>query len=273
MCVQTSPSGCQSGSCGHPTSAAHSGKSLSRTSERLGERQPERRAARLEQEFLHFAPHPFCGEVVEGDAAADRCGGRIDVELEAGNELQGAKHPEAVVGERVGIDDPEEALLEVAPAVEGIEVLVGQRIPGDGVDGEIAPAGGFDHAQVRIADDLEPPVAAARFRLPSREGDVEAGDLVDGEALADGVDGAEPGEQLAEAAGVDPVDLEIDVQGGAADEAVPNPAADDQGAAAGGAGGRGDGEGQRELAHERIPRGQVFTFSIWANPQMLKVKT
>ena len=41
------------------------------------------------------------------------------------------------------IDDAQDAALEIAAAVERIEVVVGQRIPGDRVDREVAPPRGL----------------------------------------------------------------------------------------------------------------------------------
>ena len=56
------------------------------------------------------------------------------VELEPRGELHRAQHAQAVVGERRGSTTRSSAALEIAAAVERIEVLVGQRIPRDRVD-------------------------------------------------------------------------------------------------------------------------------------------
>ena len=66
----------------------------------------------------------------------------IEREVEPGGELDRAQHAQAVVGERHRIDDAEEPALKVAAAVERVQILAGQRIPRDGVDGEIAAARG-----------------------------------------------------------------------------------------------------------------------------------
>ena len=76
-----------------------------------------------------------------------------------------------------------------------IEVLVGQRIPADRVDREVAPPGGLLERHVGIAGDGEALVAAARLRLAPRQRDVDRAHLVDGEALSDRLDTAESGEQ------------------------------------------------------------------------------
>ena len=77
---------------------------------------------------------------------------------------------------------------DVAAAVERIDVLAGQRIPGDRVDGEVAPPRRLLDRQRRIAGDGESLVPAAGLRLAPRQRHVDVADLVDGEALADGVD-------------------------------------------------------------------------------------
>src|SRR5262245_22418220 len=46
------------------------------------EGESERRTYGLQQEFLDLAPHTFGGQVVERNAAQDRAGLRIDVEVE-----------------------------------------------------------------------------------------------------------------------------------------------------------------------------------------------
>ena len=90
-----------------------------------------------------------------------------------------------------GIDGAQQPPLEIAAAVERIDVLAGQRIPGDGVDGEVAPPRGLSRRQVRVARHREAAMSASGLRLAPRQRDVEPGHLVDGEALADGVDAAE----------------------------------------------------------------------------------
>ena len=76
-------------------------------------------------------------------AAADGPGLVVERALEAGRELQRTQHAQAVVGERARIDDAQPAGRQVVAAVEGIQVLAGERIPGDGVDGEVAAPGGL----------------------------------------------------------------------------------------------------------------------------------
>ncbi len=125
---------------------------------------------------------------------------RREPRVEAGRELQRPQHPQAVVAERHRIDDPQHPVGEVVAAVERIEVRLAQRIPRDRVDGEVAAPRRLLRIEVRIADHLEPLVAAPDLRLAAGQRHVEAADLVDGEALADGVDRAELGEQRLELA-------------------------------------------------------------------------
>ena len=106
-----------------------------------GEAEPERRPPGLQQQLLDFAPDAFGGEVVEGDAAAEAQGGVVGGELEAGRELHGAQHPQAVVREGGGVHHPKASPRQVVPAPEGVDVLVAPRVPGDGVDREVAPPG------------------------------------------------------------------------------------------------------------------------------------
>ena len=121
----------------------------------------------------------------------------VEREVETGGELDRAQHAQAVVGESLGVDDPQHAALDVAAAVERIQVLAGQRIPGDRVDGEVAPPRRLFDRHRRIAGDLESAVAAAGLRLAPRQRDVDLAELVHLEALADAFDAAEAFEQIA----------------------------------------------------------------------------
>ena len=61
----------------------------------------------------------------------------------------------------VRIDGAQQAPIEIGASIERILELAGQRVPGDGVDGEVAPAGGLLERHGRIARDLESLVAAS----------------------------------------------------------------------------------------------------------------
>ena len=56
---------------------------------------------------------------------------------------------------------------------ERIEILVGERIPGDGVDREVAPSRGLLDGHRRIAGDVKPLVPASRLRLSAGQGHVD----------------------------------------------------------------------------------------------------
>ena len=122
--------------------------------------------------------------------------------------------------------------FEIGAAAMRVEIFIGERIPGDGVDREVAAARRFLDRKVRIAGHLEAAMPASDLRFAPRQRDVEVRDLVDGEALADGVDGAERGEHVLEPIRGEAEDLEIDILRIAPEQLVADPAADDQRAAA-----------------------------------------
>ena len=98
VCIQTSPSGCHSGSCGQSTSAAAPATAARRCRgprERQADRRPRRRAAAASRS------RPRCARRADRRAGS---GGRsrsrrLERELEAGGELHGAQDAQAVVAE------------------------------------------------------------------------------------------------------------------------------------------------------------------------------
>ena len=145
--------------------------------------------------------------------------------------------------------------FEIGTSVERVLVAVGQWVPGDRVDREVAPPAGLFERHRRIACDVEAFVASARLRFTAGKRDVEAGHLVDGKALAHGLDPPERRQERRKLFLDDAEDLEIDVFGGLSPQAVAYPAADDQGAASGVADALGDCTGQLEgcvLTHAQI---------------------
>jgi hypothetical protein len=178
----------------------------------------DRRPAREQQQFFDLPPDALRRQVVERDAAAEFPRGCIHLELEARRELQAAQDAEAIVTERARIDGPEHSALEqIAPPVERIEVGAGQRIPGDGVDREIAAARRVLGRHVRIADDRERLVSTAGLGFPARQRDIDVAHLVDGEAFADRVDRRERFEQRLQLTRRHAVDLDVDVFAGTAE--------------------------------------------------------
>jgi hypothetical protein len=139
----------------------------------------------------------------------------------------------------------------MSPPVERIDVFVGERIPGNRVDREIAPARGVLNCHRWSAGNLEAAMSAPHLGLAAGQRHIDLGDLVHREALADGVDGAEPLEERTQHAGRDAVDLDIDVLRGPAHQAIANPAADDERAPAGIANGLRDGSRNHRLARRR----------------------
>jgi hypothetical protein len=142
VCVQTSPSGCHSGSCSQPISGRSSGQHGVDHAEVERQREADRRPLGLQQQLFELAPDPLRWQIVERDAVAQRGGVIVQREFEARGKLHGAQHPKAVVAEGVEIDGPQDAASDVFAAVEGILVGVGQRIPENRVHGEVTAAGG-----------------------------------------------------------------------------------------------------------------------------------
>src|SRR5262249_24514814 len=110
------------------------GEQLLDDTEIEGDREANRRPRR-EQQLLELAPDALGGKVVECDAAAEVSSRLVERQFEARRELYAAQDAQAVVGKRLGIDHAQTARLQVAAAVEGVEVFAGERIPRDRVDG------------------------------------------------------------------------------------------------------------------------------------------
>ena len=202
VCTQTSPSGCHSGSCGQPTSAAISGNRALRStpSSRPSAKPIDGRRAQ-QQQLLDLAPDALGRQVVERRCArqsalraarpssssnrAANCRARSTRRLSSANVAAStiAQHARARGrrGRRTG---------RGTRPVSGSEAIA--------LIGEIAAPRGLLDRHVRVAVHLEAAVAAADLRLAPRQRHVDAADLVDGEALADGVDAAEALEQAAQ---------------------------------------------------------------------------
>ena len=261
--IHTSPSGCHSGSCRQPMSACISGNSRSITPASRANWKPCDGRAGSSRSFSNSPQTRSGGQVVERDAAADlqRVGrGR---QLEAGDELHRAQHAQAVVAERGRVDHAQHARVEVRASAARIEVLVGERIPRDRVDREVAAARRLVERHARVALDEEAAVAAADLRLAAGQRDVDVARLVDREALADGLDRAEPLEQGAKRRGRHAEHLEVDVLGRVAEQAVAHPPADDQRAPAFLADGARDRPGTFD-GGDRRPHRQMVTPASYA---------
>ena len=233
--TQTSPSGCHSGSCGQPTSASSSGKSLPMTPSSSASRRPIDGRGACSSSFSISPQIRSAGRSSSGIAFAQRA--RVLVRACTSNRAANwtARSTRRLSSPNVrgstARSDPR-ARRSRAP-VERIEVLAGQRIERDRVDGEIAAPGRLLDRHRRIALDGEAAMAAAGLRVAARQRHVDAADLVDREALADRVDRTEPRQQVAQRIGGDAEHLQVDVLRRPAEQPIADPAADDQGAAAG----------------------------------------
>jgi hypothetical protein len=165
-------------------SAANSGQIRSTT--------PKSRASA--QQLFHLSPHALRRQIVQGDRGTDRARRGGYLQFEPRRELQRAQDAQAVVGEREGIDDTEDALLQIGTPLEGIDQRAVERVPRDRVDGEVAASGRLLDAHRGVSAHVEALVAAARLRFPAGQGDVDVVHLVDGERLADGLHAAVRGE-------------------------------------------------------------------------------
>ena len=127
------------------------------------EGEADRGARRLAQQLFDFTPDAFARQIVERDGAAQIAGCRIERAVEARRELHRAQHAQAVFAERPCIDRAQDAAFEVGAAVVRIEIFVGERIPRDRVDREVAAAGRFLDREVRVAGHLESPCPRPTF--------------------------------------------------------------------------------------------------------------
>src|SRR5262249_42724255 len=125
------------------------------------------------QQLFELSPHALRRQVVERNPPAQirRCG--IESEFQPCGELNGTEDTQAVIAERRRIDHTQQTPPDVAAAVERVEVVAGQRIPGNRVDGEIPPARSLFNAHRRIAGHLEAAVAPPGFRLAAGQRDVD----------------------------------------------------------------------------------------------------
>jgi hypothetical protein len=200
----------------------------------------------MEQQLLHFAPDALGRQVVQGNRPAERRRIVVERELEAGRELHGPQHAQAVVAERRRVHRPQHASVEIRTSTERILGGPGQGVERDGVDGEIAAPCSFRDGHRRVALHVESLVAAPAFRLPARQRDVDrpvdAGrrNLVHGKALPDRLDAAERRQQCRKPPLRYPEHLEVHVLRRPPAKRVAHPAADDQRAAASVVHGGGD---------------------------------
>jgi hypothetical protein len=125
------------------------------------ERKTDRGPFGGEQQFLQLPPDALRRQIVERNPAAQVGCVVLQRELESRRKLDGTKHTKAVVAKRRGIHDTQNTTTDVVAPVERVLVDVGQRIPGDRVDGEVAAACRVLDRHGGIADDLEAFVSPA----------------------------------------------------------------------------------------------------------------
>src|SRR5690606_32629960 len=103
-----------------------------------------RRDGRTEQEAAQLVPYPLAGDATEGvEGRRDGLPGLpLDPEAEHRRKTHGTKGTQSVLGETLvrPAHRPEPPTGEITHATEGIADITGQRVVGDGVDGEVAPA-------------------------------------------------------------------------------------------------------------------------------------
>ena len=246
VCTHTSPSGCHSGSCGQPTSGRSSGSTRSTTPRSSASANPIEGRAACSSSFSSSPQTRSGGRSSSGIRAAERRRVRVQRELESRRELHGAQHTQAVVAERGRIHGPQHPSRQVFTAVERILVSLGERIPGDRVDGEVAPARRVRDRHGGVALHHEAPVATAGLRLAARERHVDrfAGEprhLVHRKAVAHRLHAPQVPQQRVQPVGGHTEHLDVHVLRGPLQEPVAHPAAHDQRAPAGRLDGPRDG--------------------------------
>ena len=217
----------------------HLRKQLMDDAELAREREADRRALGLQQQLFEFAPDALGRQIVESDRRTDPRRVGIDRQLESRRELQRTEDTEGVIREGLRIHDSEDTEFEVLAALKGIEIFVGERIPANRVDGEVAASGGIFERHRRVALDREALVAAAGLRFAARQRHVDGAELVDRERLANRLDAAEGLQQRQQRILRDAEDLHVEVFRWSLQEPIPGEAADAQRAAAGVTHGRG----------------------------------
>ena len=159
--VQTSPSGCHSGSCSQPTSDSSSGRTCLMTPRSSASRKPIDGRSACNSSFSISPQIRSAGRSSSGSSRQSAAVAGVERELEPRGELHGAQRTQAIVRKRLRIDGAQQPARQVRLAIEGVFVHLGQRIPRDGVDGEVAASRGFRDRHRWIAVDLETLVTAS----------------------------------------------------------------------------------------------------------------
>src|SRR5262245_50042051 len=112
--------------------------------------------------------------------------------------------------------------------MERVEVFVGERIPRNGVDGEIAPPRRLLDSHRGVAGDRKAAMTSPRLRIASRQRDIDTLDFVDLKTRPDRFDTAERFEDRPQFAGWNPEHFDVDIGRRLVEQAITDPAANDQ---------------------------------------------
>ena len=187
-----------------------------------------------EQVLAKLREHALRSELREVEPAGEGQELRVGIELEAGRELRRPEPPQGVFREVRGVGDPEPLRRQVLPAAVGIEDFTRDRIVADGVDPEVAPAGGGREVEVRGDLDREPPMPGPRLVVApgQREVGVEPVDAEDPEGLPDRSGPSEAREDRLDPLQGEPEHFDVHVGRGAPEYPVAHLPPDEEGAPA-----------------------------------------
>ncbi len=192
------------------------------------EREALRRPHTEQDQLPPLVEDPLAGEPLGLDAPAqlDRLGRGLEVE--ARRELHAAQHAQRIFGELLG-RVAQHAIAQIGDAAERIEELVRLGIERDRVDREIPPRGRIARIHVWVRVDLEAPMTESALRLAAWQRHVDRGvaQADHAERFADQIDSELRREQSDEPVRFDPVDLDVEIARGVAEQRVANAAADE----------------------------------------------
>ena len=200
----------------------------------LEEAKAGRRAPPLQQQLADLFENTLARHFVQGRLAAQLDEGGIGGHLEAGDELRYPQRPQGVFGEGAGVGRAEHAGLEVTPASEGVDDLVGERVAGHAVDSEVAPAGRALEIEVRIACDGEAAVPRCDLVVAARQREigVDVGETQHSETLSHPQDLPEGSEKGFQRGRLESENLDVDILGIESEQPVAHVATDEEGPSA-----------------------------------------
>ncbi len=187
----------------------------------------------VEEEFKQFLVHPFDAQPGEVDVPGGFVDLGIDLESQDRGEPGGAQNPQGVIGEGAGVGHPDRSGARVLPAVEGVDEDPALEPEGHAVRPEVPPLEVFLDGEPGIGGDDEVLVALGAGRLGGvrpGQGDIIGhaadGKLDDSEAPAHLVHFAVGRELSDDVFQGMPGDEKVDLGGRAAEDEVPDIAAD-----------------------------------------------